>query len=698
MGIEAIEQGVFCIRSDSDEWIMAPGIQHLCNIGICGDTAWFMDRKGVLNLYDIPGRHHLKRLHIGLSWAPVAGSEPEHITVVGSLSGQNIFVLQSTGPYSRRLDIVDARQGRMVASHANLPGSGYRAIIHEQQDGQLLMPSSGRFVENTPDPDGHDGKGALKLGFILVDPKTGLTRTELQEGNDWLHGQFHSPSPDGRYWLKRDPCVLPIRDEPEPRRTGRIFGQRQTTRYYGRSVQIWEASPLRFVRRVTIAWLKAQETPDGGHVDDIIANRDPKTVKRGYQYDRLSELLDERNIDALDYIDMAEFGDPNVRHSRKPISEKWRGLAKIYADFCMINRLNIHGWSGNEAFWVETNGFLTCAGVDGTTSPRLCTERFGLKSNAWVPVAEHPSEVVSLVNRQARVTFYDKGTVVFDGAPSETSRMQHAIPLGQDQWMPSTPYMRPSEDPRVREALKLLDKRKTLKLKLQSLDEADCIAAIDALAAQLGESLAGRARDGEIAIVFQHGKKTIKEDKFFRHVLDTCPGAVGSLDALLRKYVAVTGEWDFLFFKADKGIGLMAHAAYALGVMDGNSMETLRLYAGRIDPSHEHFFCNETLPAIIKAHGHTPQILQLAIWVMLFRSGNSIMPETIWHNLGVRQMLNEMMEYAEAVTLFRYVLENGGKPVDLDTLAANDFLGGVKTRLTSPGDLWSENFFKAVIG
>ena len=83
---------------------------------------------------------------------------------------------------------------------------------------------------------------------------------------------------------------------------------------------------------------------------------------------------------------------------------------------------------------------------------------------------------------------------------------------------------------------------------------------------------------------------------------------------------------------------------------------------------------------------------------MLFRSGNSIMPETIWHNLGVRQMLNEMMEYAEAVTLFRYVLENGGKPVDLDTLAANDFLGGVKTRLTSPGDLWSENFFKAVIG
>lgn len=699
MSIKQIEDGVYCIQHGSTEWIMAPGVRHICGVGICGNTAWFMTRKGGFDLFDIPARHHLKRAHVGSAWSPSAWSEGFYIQAKASLNGRHIYIVRATGPYTRRLDVMDARDGRIIARHSDLPG-GIQHTMTERTDGQLLMPASGRFIGNQPDPDGHDGSGTLKLGFILVDPKDGLLETDLQEGDDWIEGRFHSPSPNGQYWLKRDPCTLPIMDVPETRGPKTIFGQRKSTRYYGRSVQIWETQPLRFVRRVTVAWLTMQETPDNGHVDNIQSNRSLSDIKRGYQYDRLACLLEKKNLGLLDYIDMADFGDPNVHHSKQPTDKRWSGLSKNYAEFCSIDQLHIHGWSGNEAFWVQTNGFLTCVGVDGVTSPRLFTERFGLESSAWLPVAKRASTVHPLPDRKARVTYYDKGTVVFDDSKqAERTAATYAIPESQDQWAPSEPYTPPSKDPRITEAHKLLDKRKTVTIKLQSMDDTNCIAAIDQLTAQLDDTLATRARDGEIAIIFQHGRKTLREDKFFAHILNACPEATQSLDALLRRYVNVTDDWDFLYFKADKGVGLLAHAAFTLGLLDGRAVDTLRLYARRIDHGHEYFFCNKTLPAIIDKHGHTSSILRLAIWVMLFRSGNSIDPEAIWGKLGVRQALRDTMQLSEAVELFRSVLKDDGpSSKDLDTLSANDFLGGIIVRLAPSGDQWSRDFFEAVMG
>ena len=88
------------------------------------------------------------------------------------------------------------------------------------------------------------------------------------------------------------------------------------------------------------------------------------------------------------------------------------------------NLASLEGWihfaawqPDGDAFWVSTNGFLSCVGVDGTVSPRHYTERLGLESGTWLPVAARWREVVPLAERTARV-IYQSGGATFDGAPS----------------------------------------------------------------------------------------------------------------------------------------------------------------------------------------------------------------------------------------------------------------------------------------
>jgi hypothetical protein len=99
-------------------------------------------------------------------------------------------------------------------------------------------------------------------GMVTIDPETGAVSTDFHT-NETPDASFLAPSPDGRYWLRPDLNVLPVQDISDSRQRFMPWGQKQ--RYYGVTLQLWETDPLRFVRRIVVAWLQADELPNEAH-------------------------------------------------------------------------------------------------------------------------------------------------------------------------------------------------------------------------------------------------------------------------------------------------------------------------------------------------------------------------------------------------------------------------------------------------
>ena len=67
----------------------------------------------------------------------------------------------------------------------------------------------------------------------------------------------------------------------------------------------------------------------------------------------------------------------------------------------------------------------------------------------------------------------------------------------------------------------------------------------------------------------------------------------------------------------EQSIALLGPAAHALGVLDPNSLVTLRRYGMTVDLAHENYFTANTIPAIVAAHGWTEPVTDFVIWVLL---------------------------------------------------------------------------------
>jgi hypothetical protein len=416
--------------------------------------------------------------------------------------------------------------------------------------------------------------------------------------------------------------------ETTPGFLARLRGEEQKTeRRYGVTLQIWEAFPLRFLRKTVAAWLTIKEMPNETGLARS-KQSPPRLPSRSAIWDAVASA---RAATA------GPFDPPPPRSVYPPAlaadPASWEAVEK--------NLASLEGWirfaawqPDGDAFWVSTNGFLSCVGVDGTVSPRLYTERFGLEGGTQVPVAARWQEVVPLTGRAARV-IYQSGGALFNGAPSAKPHTPHAIPATGDGWQPSDAVARRRAADKRLEVLR--EERRHIVIPFGGWSEAGSVAAIDALTKEVNEDFPRRAVNHEMRIVFASGDGEVGEERFFSEVAARFPGAAPAIRRLIDRYCDVTERNDYLFSRGDEGIGIFAWAVRSLGVLDRSALPTLRRYGVFVDVEHEYYFAGTTVPAVLKAHGWTDDVVDFVFWVLAWNFYNTLDDYgKVWGGWGLR--------------------------------------------------------------
>ena len=593
----------------TDWWIAMPdahNYQRWC--GLAGpEHVWYGGRDGRLHILHAPSRRRVATLQPE-GFSPIQNAPAP---LRASRDGRRLYYLQWLGPSAHgmgRLHVIDISTGAVVAVHGPIPAQ-FTLQTAERPDGRLLIPT-------------------IRQSLVLLDPATGdWTESAVPDapgaGNFWS-----GSSPDGRYWVRLDPAALPVH-QLTPGFLERLRGETKTERRYGLTLQIWEAFPLRFLTKTVAAWLTVKEMPDEGRLAP--AKQKPALPSRTVLWDAVA---------ALRATDAGPSASPPPRSAYPPAlaadPAAWEVVEKNLKT--LESWIRLAGWQPDgEAFWASTNGFLTCVGVDGTVSPRLYTERWGLESGTVLPVAARWQQVVPLERRTARV-IYSFGSAIFDGAPSARPYVPHAIPSARDRWQPA------ADDPAARDraaATKRLevlrDERRRIVIPFAGWTESGVVAAIDALTMEINEDLPRRAVDSEIRVVFASDAGDVSEEQFFAEVEARFPGAAPAIRRLVDRYCEAAKGHDPLFSQGDEGIGIFATGVRTLGVLDRSALPTLQRYGVFVDPEHEYYFAGTTVPAVIKAHGWTDDVVEFVFWVLVWNYYNTLHDYgEVWGAWGLR--------------------------------------------------------------
>ncbi|QAY77583.1 WD40 repeat domain-containing protein [Sphingosinicella sp. BN140058] len=574
----------------------------------CGagrDHVWVGDRDGTITLYDARQRRKSGAVFVprGKEWQPASISR----------DGRRLYLFQPIETEeSSTLHVIDLEAGRIVASHAGIPGH-LDAYPAERPDGRLLLTGLKR-------------PGTPGITVVTIDPADG-ERTEEVLG-DGPPSDRVIASPDGRYLLRRDLTMMPRRSlGGAPRRLfgfGRRSGQAGEV-HYGLVWQVWEASPLRFVRRIVAQWMRAEELLDAFYFGTRLPPAEAARCRRAL-WDTVADTLGAPNAPP-------EGGPPPPEAFRTDIFDEDEML-RLVGDSVENLRTSpliskFRGWQPDgEAFWVATAHYLTCVGLDGSVSPRLSLERKGLESTVVLESACSFKDIRALDGRKAEVR-YDDGTAILDGAPS--SDIVRAVPLEADQWCAAPPPPPPAApDPRGNR----------LSIPLAGWSGAAVEEAIDALAAEMDVSLAARAEEGEVCLTFQDGEESIAETAFFDRVAEQVPSAAPALRRLIERFVAVARDSEFLFSDAENGHGFLSHAVLALGLLDREALPVIQSYGRVVDREHEYDFAGLVVPRLIAAHGWSDAMIDFVFWVMIRNYFNTLQDFTIvWQDWGLRDAL-----------------------------------------------------------
>jgi hypothetical protein len=572
-----------------------------------------------------------------------------------------LYALIPYGSGRRSLKIIDVASGIIASSHDGFQ-RGSRAAV-EVADGRLLIS----FVVL------NDDWTARAQGMVLFDPATGEHQTSEIAISDLASDfDFQTSSPDGRYWIKSDLTMLPVRDV-GPGIAGRFFGGKRE-RYYGVTVQLWEAFPLRFVRRVVVAWLTVKELPPPIHA---------RAAHDGI-WTAIAETTARLDTDPLEAPPRAAFSRfSQGKNEWFAIREMWRQLTRSY--------FARYRWQADsDAFWMSTNYFLSCVGIDGTLSPRLFLARKGLRKDTRLPVAEYWTEVVPLAGRKARVTYTD-GAAVFDGAASGAPHQSVEIAKERDQWVASDPKAL------IKRVNALKAERKRILIPLSAWTEAGCNAAIDALTAEIGDDFEHSAVEHELKAIFVKDNDEFDERQFFMTALDRFPGTAPAIRRLLERYADVISSHQELFWDGQKGIGVFGHAARALGSLDRSALPTLRRYARLVDTEHECFFALETVPAIIRALGWTHDVIDFVVFVLLVDFYNSLHDHNVvWDKWGLRDAVVQHYqpnEFARRVANEINAGEFWHLTGDHQAQYGNRSMDQLAAQIPEPHEPWVEEFF-----
>ena len=660
-----------------DDWIMRPAMGRwpAWNAGMLPDgTAWFFNADAGLAFYDTAQRQLVGRLQT--PWArDHNGSEGRdnmlrHAFVLNA-DGRIAYLLLLHAVQPSDLHVIDLQQRKIVRSFLGLPESYVLGKPVLTSDGKLLFSAILR----------DDG---IVPALARIDPETGHHEISTCEGSH-ADTVLIKPSPNGRYWLRADNTRLPMMAV-KTSAFSRLLGQ-SAQEYFGFAVEIWEAFPLRLLRSVVPVWLSAEELPDEGHFDHE-ARQKGLPARRGEIYRRISQALDQDPALTGSRITKDSHPDlfPDTAHFHNNVTSNFENLA--------FSERKVIGWQpDSQAVWLMP---FVCVGMDGTVSPRITLERFRTHPRTWYDQESRP-----LPDRRLELRF-EEGFVTVSGAPAESAHQTRVVPLSEEHFRPAPPLHVKDEGEAalVKKAEAIARKYSTYAIDLASMSEADCVAAIDALASRIGPDINDRVFDNRIQAVFRLDGKRIDEKKFFKHVAAHCPSAGPALRRLIETTCDHVGPhtraWYDPYAEDELPTGLFGYAAWCLARLDKSSNDVLVRYYELIDTYHESFYFEETVPLMLDNTANAAERLQLAEGFYFSELGNAGEHATFWRWAKMAESAASSMtpkQYAARLLAVAARTEAERSPSDLGYYCFDNLACG----LTDPTD-WEKTLLQEIRG
>ncbi len=613
------------------EWLQyVPNPGYLDQYGVIDDQmVWLFDGKFRLNIFNIESEEKYI-----IDCATDKTDESGYGVSVKINNDHTKFFIVMMEDKEQALTVIDIGLKKITARFTQLgiPPS-VRSIVFEKNNGIILVSALTKR------------DGINKVGFFQIVIATGLIEEDfvLLEGLN-CHG-LRFPSPSGKFWLRSDDAHLPHLDIRPGMLTFRPWEKPQ--RLYGLSLQVWTSKPLRFSHRLVVRWLPVEELPFGQFYDSDVDKRN-ENVR--FAYDALSEALARSNISPTGRAVRSVFS-PEIQTN----DTIWKHLNDLYMKFNGDILSDIRWQSDEDAIWVRLSDEWSCCGLDGQSSAPLKIQR----------EIDNMHNLVPLPNRQAILTSSKwheySGDNYLDGSPSNKPFFRLIILTDQDRYTPSM-IDRKSESSDLHKRIDLIKRNfRTLRISLKSLDESDCVVAINDLEKIFANDFLLKVVDSELNIFFNYDDKDITSMSFFKHVADNCYNSGPSIQRLIETYLINNPSNCYFFECGERGEGLLCYAAMALGLLDINSLSTLKLYGSILDKEHEYWFALNTLPAIVYKHGWTDSVLNFTIWVMQCNFYNSLQDyNIIWKNWGMRDAVVSRYSPDDFAKRVRQVIETSG--------------------------------------
>lgn len=586
------------LTEDQEEWLLLVPDGSVTQVEATDQVLWITQLERIV-FYDIPSRRLIGVVSLA------GGAKATRLSV----DKTRLFLIQTfrgEAGIASELQTIDLKTAEVLAQH-RLQGVLAVADIRETADGTLFAR---RYSSNADDTS------------ILwrIDPRTGAAET-AEVKNSTSFQPFERPSPDGRYWLRRDDRLA--RQVVEERKSG-IFG-RSKTAYFSPVVQLWEAWPPRFLRWLPVGWTAEDEMPrlDGGwpiqnpeervRVWASIADAsddapgDP-TVGINWPKPGLRERLAAEAFSRVPRPDPAQRGKVEDEAIVRMVRE-WHQF--VHGD--SLRRVPIWDLDG-AGFWLEVEQVVRRISVDGTSSMgQYLLHRAG-KREVMAPGSEAlPRHRLAARFNEGRAILHDVGR-----GPARPTEIKREGPDwsdrgGANDWDRTL-------DQRVE---KLLEARDRMVVPLEAWSEAGVVAAMRAFGQILVATPPPRNRP-RAWVVFAHNGEAISEQQFFERVTVEFPSVAPEIDRLIHVACDALAS-HYMLLSQDHQVALLGHAARALGVLDIGALPTLqRYYTKMIDSGHETWFALQTVPLIVEHHGWQRPVVEFVWWLLLKRPTNGL--------------------------------------------------------------------------
>lgn len=646
---------------DEEPWLVkpCPGYYVPFRRGVSPNgIAWFFDPKVGLYIYDVKQRVLKSRLTLPFATDPcptrtsknaAANYTHSNYQVLASLDGAYLYHITRHGIMNNDLSIVSLKTGKIVKTITDLPGGGSLA-------NNCLLDERGRILYSASIKSEN-----YHSGMVRIDPMNGKIETAICTDSP-ASGWLHSPSFNARYWLRAENNQIPhVSIKPKGKLFGSGASQGPTKDFFSFAIEIWEAFPLRRIAVVAPLWFSSYGLPDEGGLD---TQKNGKLGDSNIWMDSEAPLKRTKIFrDISAYLkENPNNGRGDILNNREGVTdwlwpEKKSRFANIQNNFdkLMFKNNDFIGWQGDsQAFWINRNGFVSCVGINGEVSPSTLFERYGMQTGTWLPCAARFKKANPLHERRLEVHFENE-IVIADGRPEAPTIATRAIPLELDE-LTEINFASVEADARLVEKADAKAKKLSVyRIDLRSLEEADCVAAIDALTAQIGPDINERPYDNQLTAVFVLGRKKLNEMEFFSHVGQSFPSSASALARLLEAVCNNTTSLDGAYYdpyedKAGMSVAAFGFAAFCLAKLDANSNPVLLKYGALIDTYHEHFYLHNIFQIMIENESDHLTKLSMAENVLLGNLGNCFSPSEFWKFANMTEIASDLfspIEYAQ---------------------------------------------------